>query len=85
MSAWKIINESASIVLVGSFNPKIFHPEWFIRKGIVEEWDYSSDDVVNVADMSRAVFSNESALTVLLNQFSGNSNTKNGHELYRCN
>jgi len=70
MSAWKIINESASIVLVGSFNPKIFHPEWFIRKGIVEEWDYSSDDVVNVADMSRAVFSNESALTVLLNQFS---------------
>ena len=41
MSNWEIISEEASIVLVGNMNPKIFHPEWFIRKGIVEEWDYN--------------------------------------------
>jgi hypothetical protein len=30
MSAWVKIGEEASIVLVGNFNPAIFHPEWFI-------------------------------------------------------
>jgi len=79
MSTWNILNEEASIVLVGNFNPKIFHPEWFIRKDIVEEWDYSQDEIVNVSDMSRITFSNERNLTVLLNQFSMRSQLSSDH------
>jgi len=31
--------EGLDVVLVGSFNPAIFHPEWFFRQGIVAEQD----------------------------------------------
>lgn len=34
----------ASIVLVGSFNPVIFHPQWFIRHGLVQETDINEKD-----------------------------------------
>ena len=27
--------ENCSVVLVGSFNPAIFHPEWFVRQGLL--------------------------------------------------
>lgn len=79
MSAWNIINEEASIILVGSFNPKIFHPEWFIRKDIVEEWDYGQDDVVSLQDLSQVAFPNERNLTVVLNQFSLKSQLSSNH------
>lgn len=70
MSNWEIISEEASIVLVGNMNPKIFHPEWFIRKGIVEEWDYSQDDFISLPDMSQMELPNDRKITALLNQFS---------------
>jgi len=70
MSDWEIIREEASIVLIGSLNPKIFHPEWFIRKGIVEEWDYSQEEVISLPDLAQVEFPNERKLTVLLNKFS---------------
>jgi len=79
MSAWEIISEEASIVLVGNFNPKIFHPEWFIRKGIVEEWDYSKDDVVNVPDLAQFTLSSNRKVTVLLNKFSLRSSLASDH------
>jgi hypothetical protein len=28
-------NEEISLVLVGSLNPAIFHPEWFVRQRLV--------------------------------------------------
>lgn len=65
-----IIREEASIVLVGNFNPKIFHPEWFIRKNLVEEWDYTEKELVNLPDMAQMVFPTDRKLTVLLNKFS---------------
>jgi hypothetical protein len=70
MSDWEIIREEASIVLIGSMNPKIFHPEWFIRKEIVEEWDYSQDEVVSLPDLAQIELPNERKLTVFLNKFS---------------
>lgn len=72
MSDWEIITEEASIVLVGNMNPKIFHPEWLIRKGIVAEWDYSKnkDDVINLADLAQIGLPDDLKITVLLNQFS---------------
>lgn len=27
--------ENCSVVLLGSFNPAIFHPEWFVRQGLI--------------------------------------------------
>ncbi|MGR9106825.1 MAG: hypothetical protein ACU843_07830 [Gammaproteobacteria bacterium] len=69
MSTWDIISEEASIVLVGNINPKIFHPEWFIRKGIVEEWDYTNDEIVNIPDLSKITFPGNRYLTVFLNKF----------------
>ena len=70
MGNWEIISEEASIVLVGNIKPKIFHPEWFIRKGIVEEWDYSKDEFVSLPDMSQMVLPNDRMIISLLNQFS---------------
>lgn len=70
MSNWEIISEEASIVLVGNMNPKIFHPEWFIRKGIVEEWDHSQDEFISLPDMSQMELPNDRKITALLNQFS---------------
>lgn len=64
MNDWEIIREEASIVLVGSMNPKIFHPEWFIRNEIVEEWDYRQDEVVSLPDIAQVEFPNERKLTV---------------------
>ena len=44
--------ESASIVLVGSFNPAILHPQWFAKQGLLrssEADDAGIDMVVNPA------------------------------------
>jgi len=35
MSSHKVYSQEASIVIVGSFNPAIFHPEWFVRHDLV--------------------------------------------------
>jgi hypothetical protein len=44
-----------TIVLVGSFNPIIFHPQWFINKGLVAR-DELTDDKDFVIDQSKAHF-----------------------------
>jgi len=43
MAMPSIIVQEANIVLVGSFNPAIFHPEWFVRHSLVP-----SDDLKGV-------------------------------------
>jgi hypothetical protein len=70
MSDWEIISEETSIVLTGNMNPKIFHPEWFIRKEIVEEWDYSQEEFISLPDMSQMELPNNRKILVLLNKFS---------------
>ncbi len=43
MTTWTLSSEEVSIVLVGSFNPRIFHPEWLISRDIVSSsWDYET-------------------------------------------
>lgn len=69
MNSWEVISEEASIVLVGNFNPKIFHPEWFIRKEIVAEWDYSNDHIISLPDMSEMELPNELKISAFLNKF----------------
>lgn len=41
----KPIFQEASVVLVGSFNPAIFHPEWLLRNGLISEDDLADQDV----------------------------------------
>jgi hypothetical protein len=76
MSAWAKIGEEASIVLVGNFNPSIFHPEWFIRHEIVPSWNYSGrnftgDEVVPAVlpDLAQVEFQDKRNLHVMLNKF----------------
>ncbi len=45
MSKPKIIGQEASIVLVGNFNPTIFHPDWFLRYDIIPEVDREGADI----------------------------------------
>ena len=70
MNDWKIVSEEASIVLVGNINPRIFHPEWFIRKNIVGEWDYSDEKVINLPDVAELVIPNDKKVSVFPNKFS---------------
>lgn len=77
MSSWEKVGEEASIVLVGNFNPPIFHPEWFIRHEIVPKWDYYGGDdgndnvsrVATVSDLAQIEFPDQRNLTVMLNKF----------------
>jgi len=39
MHNYSLQSEAASIVLVGSFNPAIFHPEWLLRHSLISEDD----------------------------------------------
>jgi hypothetical protein len=41
--------EGLGVVLVGSFNPAIFHPEWFLRQGIVTEADANEAKLQDVS------------------------------------
>lgn len=69
MKRWEVQEEEASIVLLGGFNPSIFHPEWFIRHGLTESWDYSESEVINIPDVSKIVFPSDRALEVLQGRF----------------
>ena len=39
MQEYNLESEDASIVLVGSFNPAIFHPEWLLRHQLITQDD----------------------------------------------
>lgn len=50
--------ENLNVVLVGSFNPAIFHPEWFLRQGIISDADLEKAVVEGVSpEISRCQFS----------------------------
>jgi hypothetical protein len=71
MAKETLIGQEFSLVVVGNFNPKIFHPEWYIRKKILPEWDYSageSNSFFCQADFSQFEFDG-CKLQVFLNQF----------------
>ncbi|MGB8494657.1 MAG: hypothetical protein WCE53_09690 [Candidatus Acidiferrum sp.] len=37
--------EGGSIILLGSFNPKIFQPEWFVRQGLLSEAEIAEANI----------------------------------------
>ncbi len=57
MAAYKIVSKEASGVLVGSFNPAIFHPEWLVRHELVPADDIQGASVEIVhQDISKFSF-----------------------------
>lgn len=48
----RVLQEDFSAVLLGSFNPAIFHPEWFVRLGLLSE---SSADESKISVVSNEV------------------------------
>ena len=41
--------EGLDVVLVGSFNPAIFHPDWFLRQGLIGEQDAKEAKIQDVS------------------------------------
>lgn len=65
------VSEDFNIVLLGSFNPAIFHPEWFVRHELVGESVLEtakvvvvSRDVTEFSLNSIRLFCNDSRLTI---------------------
>lgn len=40
--------EGIDVVIVGAFSPSIFHPEWFLRQGLIEQTDFEAASVKGV-------------------------------------
>lgn len=45
MAGAKLTDQDMSIVLIGSFNPKIFHPDWLLRYGLIPTVDADGAEV----------------------------------------
>jgi hypothetical protein len=70
MTGFELVGEDAQIVLVGNLNPRIFHPEWLIRKDICREWDYKSNpNHINLPDLAQFATAEGRNVTVYLNKF----------------
>ncbi|MBU1170505.1 MAG: hypothetical protein KKD44_13160 [Proteobacteria bacterium] len=74
MSKYKKMTEEASIVLVGSFNPAIFHPEWLLRHDLISEDDIDINkiDIVH-PDLSKFYF-DWLAIEVIPSKFTARTN-----------
>lgn len=62
-------SESASIVLVGSFNPAILHPQWFAKHGLIPEGEAEAAKIVVVSPDMTAVQFAWFALEVMASRF----------------
>lgn len=49
------VADSASIVVIGSFNPGIFHPYWFEKQGLLPETE-TNNAIIEVVSNSLAIF-----------------------------
>lgn len=49
----QILTEFHSIVLIGGFNPMIFHPFWMLQKGLIAEKDVTKDKILVHDQLSR--------------------------------
>ena len=69
MKKWEIVGDKASIVLLGSFNPRIFHPEWLINRQIVDSWNYNEETMICVPDFAQVHLPDSRTLSVYINRF----------------
>lgn len=84
------VKQTLSVVFVGSFNPRIFHPAWFEREGLVSEEEETaslSESKKNgplvTPDLSRCEIGEEISLECLTDRLSINAATTLGEERLR--
>lgn len=85
------VKQTLAVVFVGSFNPRIFHPAWFEREGLVsaeEEAASLSESKKNgplvTPDLSRCEIGDEISLECLTDRLSINAATTLGEERLRA-
>jgi hypothetical protein len=83
--------ESLSIVLLGSFNPRIFHPAWFVLEGLVQNEqvidgisESNKDGPLVTPDLSRCEINQDVMVECLTDRFSINATTMLGEETSRA-
>lgn len=84
------VKQTLSVVFLGSFNPRIFHPTWFQREGLVsaeEEAASLTDSKRNgplvTPDLSRCEIGDEISLECMTDRMSINAATTLGEERLR--
>ena len=76
-------DDSVSIVLLGAFNPKIFHPMWFAAHGLIRQSDAESANI-EVVHPEYAAFATESfRFSVSTDRFSVESAGSGFREMMR--
>lgn len=63
-------NEEISVVLIGSLNPAIFHPEWFVRQGLLPRGEADRAATIVVSPQVANVRFLDFGLQVLPNRLS---------------
>ena len=61
--------EGASIVFIGSFNPAIFHPSWYVAEGLWSKTELENAKVESIADDACSFRTEQYTLQVLNNRF----------------
>lgn len=84
------VKQTLSVVFIGSFNPRIFHPAWFEREGLVSEEEEAaslSDSKRNgplvTPDLSRCQIGDEISMECLTDRLTINAATTLGEERLR--
>jgi len=82
--------ETLSIVFLGSFNPRIFHPSWFVLEGLVQYEqvlggisESNKDGPVVTPDLSRCEINQDVMVECLTDRLSINATTMLGEETAR--
>ena len=63
-------NEEISLVLLGSLNPTIFHPEWFVRQGLLPRGEAERAETQIISPQVADVRFSDFGLQVLPNRLS---------------
>jgi hypothetical protein len=64
---------SVSIVLVGTFNPSIFQPQWFVRQNLLPQEEGNKADVKIIAPQVCQFETERFVIQVTANRFSATS------------
>jgi len=78
-------DESVSVVLLGDFNPKIFHPVWFATHGLIRQSEVENKDLkLEITHSEYAAFATESfRLSVSQNRFAVQSSGSGFRDMTR--
>ena len=83
MSKPNVIFDQVSIVLIGSFNPTIFHPSWLLHYGLIQERDKENAEVEVIHNDISIIRGQWFALEVTRSRFIAKSNDASHFEPLR--